>query len=78
MVEGGLGQGGQRAIRGIGRGARDEADSAERASHTAQPRSAFGGTVAHLPTYPPQTTTTTEVQNGGGIYRGLSSILESE
>ena len=25
-----------------------------------------------------KTTTTTEVQNGGGIYRGLTSILESE
>ena len=45
--------GGQRAVRGLGREARDEADSAERASQTAQPRSAFGGTVAHLPAYPP-------------------------
>ena len=35
-------------------------------SHTSQPMN------------PPQTTTATKVQNGGGIYRGLSSILESE
>eukprot|EP00964_Phaeocystis_antarctica_P067942 scaffold41153_cov46-Phaeocystis_antarctica.AAC.5 len=48
-VRGGRGRGGrrgprpgrQRAVRGLGREARDEADGAERASHTAQPRSAF-------------------------------------
>ena len=34
-------------------------------SHTSQP-------------IPPQTTTTTRVQNGGGIHRGSSSILGSE
>ena len=46
-----------------------------RASHTAQPRSAFGGTVAHLPDYPPPDYhTTTRVQNGGGTRVGVSRL----
>eukprot|EP00964_Phaeocystis_antarctica_P009569 scaffold5203_cov60-Phaeocystis_antarctica.AAC.1 len=38
---------------GYGREARDEADRAERASHTAFPRSAFGGTVASHRSFAP-------------------------
>ena len=59
--------------------ARDEADRAKRASHTAQPRSAFGGTVTYPIAMPPLTTATAKVhsadenqvgaKNGGGIYR---------
>ena len=50
---GGPQNGEQRAIRGYGREARDEADRAERASHTAFPRSAFGGTVASHRSFAP-------------------------
>ena len=59
--------------------ARDEADRAKRASHTAQPRSAFGGTVTYPIAMPPLITATAKVhsadesqvgaKNGGGIYR---------
>ena len=54
-------------------------DRAKRASHTAQPRSAFGGTVTYPIAMPPLTTATAKVHsadenqvganNGGGIYR---------
>ena len=59
--------------------ARDEADRAKRASHTAQPRSAFGGTATYPIAMPPLATATAKVHsadenqvganNGGGIYR---------
>ena len=59
--------------------ARDEADRAKRASHTAQPRSAFGGTVTYPIAMPPLIITAAKVhsadesqvgaKNGGGIYR---------
>ena len=51
----------------------------KRASHTAQPRSAFGGTVTYPIAMPPLTTATAKVHradenqvganNGGGMYR---------
>ena len=63
----------------------------KRASHTAQPRSAFGGTVTYPIAMPPLTTATAKVhsadenqvgaKNGGGIPytgAGLSSTLGPE
>jgi hypothetical protein len=58
---------------------RTSTEMAKRASHTAQPRSAFGGTVTYPIAMPPLTAATAKVHsadenqvganNGGGIYR---------